>query len=500
MTGRRRQVVLLDGGGRHTRLVLASAMGPALAGFLVLWSIGPALAQPTEGSAPPSTVVASADVVRRIEAGESIDLTNVRLQGDLDLRAIGTVARPLRCHGCHLAGSLKASDVVFERIVVFGGSTFEGAVELRGAVFEDRALFDSARFEGDVELDSARFVGDVALSGASFADISAEGVKFEGRANFVQARLEGISRFDGAIFAGDANFLLADFLQKAHFEGAVFDGPGSFRAARLHDGGEFNRVASARLLDFDAALLEGDVSLSSITTSGTVSIVGVILIGRPVLLMEQLSIQTLLMDVATVSHIRGQGAQQRVLRLIEEGAKRRGSLALANDARYRLLSLQRANATWLPRVVDGVFYRGLAGYLVRPLHPLVAIAALLGAGTIARSVMSRWPGRRETEADRGRSPARAALERREWGQRALLRVEKGVALVLRSFAASVATAVRPKPRPEIGVDQSERVGSYLLAGVRWAEFLTYKVLLAVLLLALGNSYATVREIIDAVRG
>jgi hypothetical protein len=38
-----------------------------------------------------------------------------------------------------------------------------------------------------------------------------------------------------------------------------------------------------------------------------------------------------------------------------------------------------------------------------------------------------------------------------------------------------------------------------LAALKWGEFLAYKVLLAVVILSFGNSNATIRQLLDAVR-
>jgi hypothetical protein len=67
------------------------------------------------------------------------------------------------------------------------------------------------------------------------------------------------------------------------------------------------------------------------------------------------------------------------------------------------------------------------------------------------------------------------------------------------MADAFTVAFRPKPN-NIKVDDPERPASYIVALVRLVEFLVYKVVLAVFLLALGNSNASVRQLLDTVRG
>ena len=202
------------------------------------------------------------------------------------------------------------------------------------------------------------------------------------------------------------------------------------------------------------------------------------------------------MDVGTVSTLRGRSAQLRALELIEESAQERGELAVANDARYRRLSLLgEQKDSLVAHLADSLLYRTVAGYLVRPSHPLaVFVGLLVGAGLVrsvpevVQLVAARWRERRS-------HPGRRPMAQRSHDS--ILTTQKLMARVLSGLATSFAVAFRPKPA--IAVDDPDRVRPYFVAALRWLEFLAYKVLLAVFLLALGNSNATIRELLDAVR-
>jgi hypothetical protein len=60
----------------------------------------------------------------------------------------------------------------------------------------------------------------------------------------------------------------------------------------------------------------------------------------------------------------------------------------ANDAFYRLQVLRSRHYAWPLRVVDFVFYRGVAGYLVRPIHPLLVLLGLVLLAALLRMLQS----------------------------------------------------------------------------------------------------------------
>lgn len=464
-------------------------------------------------------VLSSEELVARAAAGEVIDLEGAIVEGDVDLRAAGTITGPVRCQSCRFTGSLNGTDVIFDRVVDLRDSTIEGALELRGTVFRDHAGFGGVRVDGRASVANARFLRDGSFRRAHFSDeaifdqMEVEGrgffqrvtfaedasfrsATFDAGANFSQCRFLGGANFDGAVFEEAANFFLVEFDDSVSFQDVEFDAGGSFRLVRFRRGAMFDRVNSGGSLDFDAAVLQGDVSFTNLTSSGSLSLVG-ILLQQSQLFMEQLSVENFAMDVSAISAVRG--PREEVLELIENSAKARGDLALANDARYELLSLQGEKKSPVARVLDTLLYRAVAGYLVRPSHPLVTFLMLLLASALVRAAPSlrdlasaHLSGLRRPN----RSGGTGVVDR---SRRDLLDVQKGVVAVLGGLAAGLAVAVHRKPGIEIAEADRDRVRAYFGAALRSLEFVAYKVLIVLFLLALGNSSATIREIIDTVR-
>ena len=53
--------------------------------------------------------------------------------------------------------------------------------------------------------------------------------------------------------------------------------------------------------------------------------------------------------------------------------------------------------------------------------------------------------------------------------------------------------------PDVAKPVEGRIGSYAVTIAGWVEFLGFKLMLAVMLLTIGNANATVRELIESVR-
>ncbi len=105
--------------------------------------------------------------------------------------------------------------------------------------------------------------------------------------------------------------------------------------------------------------------------------------------------------LVAVRHDRSTEERPEVLALIESSANARGDLARANDAHYALEVLKSAHYSPPLRLLDLVFYRTIAGYFVRPLHPLLAVLALAALVTIRQDGPPPPAGRRAGPPDRG---------------------------------------------------------------------------------------------------
>jgi hypothetical protein len=86
--------------------------------------------------------------------------------------------------------------------------------------------------------------------------------------------------------------------------------------------------------------------------------------------------------------------QERALALAETTATADGDLGAANDAKIRLLSMQRDAKSFVPRMLDWAFWWGLLGFFVLPIHQLILLAVVFVV-----AVAIRWHKTRGTLED-----------------------------------------------------------------------------------------------------
>lgn len=506
-----------------------------LGAVLLLGAAGPAGAQGTEITAGD---VAAADVAARIVAGELVELKGTRIRGDLILPRSTRISAPLRCRGCHFTGSFRAPEATFERGLDLEESVVDGDLDLSGTSFEDWANLDGARiggptllrgarfsealsardarFGGSVAFDRARVKGQVAFTRASFGDAATfTGTAFGARADFGQSKYAAGARFDDVVFAGAPSFALGEFGSRASFNGVEFRSGGSFQFAHFADV-SLERAVAAGPLALDGAVVDGEASFDGLTSTGEVSLDGVHV--RPgSLFVEQLAVEELTMDVGLVSAIRGRAAQKHMLERLESTAKAREDLSTANDARFHRLSMMGEEKDGAAGLVDDG-NRLLAGYLVRPVRPVASFLGLVGAASLVRLGIRTFPGRRVDKTEPGTASAshdraRNTLRASDQHGRARIRVRpkelwdgavylwtafwKAVADGFQSVADSLGVAFRI--RPDVAKPEEGRIGSYAIAIGRWMEYSMYKIMLAVMVLTIGNANPTVRELLESVR-
>ena len=102
--------------------------------------------------------------------------------------------------------------------------------------------------------------------------------------------------------------------------------------------------------------------------------------------MDDFSVRDLVMGTGDVALIKDAAKRKQVLQTIEESAKARGDLAVANDAHYELRVIQSKHYGTVGHALDYVFYRGIAGYLVRPLRPILVLLGLALLLSVVREV------------------------------------------------------------------------------------------------------------------
>ncbi len=489
--------------------------------------------------------------LRTASVGPSASAVDPVVEGESDF-SLATFAGSAGFDGATLSGPAKFDGTRFESDASFADTNFVQGASFYLARFVGTALLTGSprtTLPSSVDACLATRAGSIA-GAATFRQAS-----FDGTADFRGRCFSGHPDFRNVSFGGVANFSQALFLgaPRADFGSSTFQANGLFLATIFEKPASFDLVTAARSLQFEGALFFGEASFDRLTVAGSLSFREARFAPGRSLDLTRLSAGDLAMDPHDVSHLEegdnGRSTRQReaVLALIESSARKDGDLALANDARYQNLSLQHNDLTGWSRFFDGFFYRLVGGYLVRPINPLRFFVLLLLIGMVVRGIgrIAELAAARATKQTGARIPPVAVLaipllvlfgtvmpwqkDRRRtapggdggtavggegtepapetdsrpspaksWAGRATLGLTKLLSAFVEGLGDSVTVAFRRKP--DIKIADRNRVIEYVVAAIKWIEFLAFKALIAVFLLCLANANSTLRDLIDSVKG
>lgn len=463
--------------------------------------------------------VSAAAIARDLRSGRPVVLNGAAIKGPLLLDHADVVRSVFKCRECRFQGRISAADVTFDRTIDLSGSTFRRTVDFRGATFRAPALFRAALSDkpGDTDPtpttferrtdfslavfdDLASFAGSEFLAESvfrdtRFADSTFATAVFSGTTSFERASFRGPTTFNAVEFEATAVFEEADFQHRTDFSLARFEQGGIFTAAQFGSGvtflaaefvststtseaAAFDSAASAKNMDFTFTVFGSQSPRPQvIAIFDDVVIAGSLVLRDPQvpkndrLHMKRVQVTNLIMDVDLAKQVENDNDRRKALQLIEESAKTRSELGVANDAHYELRVLQSEDFRGFKRFLDHRLYRDVGGYLVRPARPLVVLLAVVLFATAVRLIVRR----RIVQVTAGKFWRRAPGW--TWGQ-----CGNALTCLLDTFA-------RVSPRWSSG-------GSSLVLVERF-ELIAYRVLLVAALVALANSNPTLREMVEA---
>ena len=340
---------------------------------------------------------------------EGVDFTGAHFRGPLLLAGVlvpeGKTAsfsyaiseRATILSGAWLGGLATFDGAELDGTARFTGTEFAGPARFRVAIFSRLADFVSAKFDQGVT-----FADSELRSGSDFGS-----VQFTGPARFDGARFSGPAEFVGAIVAGPARFDRVRFEVGASFLSTWFVDEASFYLVRSGGDLDFDSAKFDRKADFSTAKLLGDTSFPHALLGGILELDQAFarsldLRGARLYkfhLPEQRyigGIRSLRLDppdgacaVDGVSHEYTRAQQERALTLAEAAATADGDLGAANDAKIRLLSIERDARPFVPRMLDWAFWWGLLGYFVLPIHQLLLIGVVFVVAVTVRWLKTR---------------------------------------------------------------------------------------------------------------
>jgi len=219
---------------------------------VILWILLPVLvvlAISTGVHAQELREVPASEILEKIQAGEDVNYTNVRVTGELDLSRIEleTVSVERTWREIEYFG-LKEESKLLESKITIKDSIFETDVNFQNTQFRECFNFQNTSFLGKTDFNVTIFGCDAYF----------EEVCFVGDAHFEDARFGGSAHFEDANFVGDANFRDANFVGDAYFEDARFGGGAHFKYASFGIGAYFWSANFGGDADFECASFGGD--------------------------------------------------------------------------------------------------------------------------------------------------------------------------------------------------------------------------------------------------
>ena len=473
-----------------------------------------------------------------------VDFIKLHVTTALNLRRGEVVDHPFICRRCKFKG-LTARRATFMNLVDLRGSTITGPVDMSEASFSGPAIFLNTFFGRKADLSLAAFGGLAMLQGAHFKrSVDFSLARFEGdsifalggakgRADFERSTFFGTADFGAYQFKGDASFTDANFrgrtdfsqvtfTKEAIFERTRFDQGATFQSGTFGESGnptgnlphKFDGVSAAGSLKFAFATFYDRTSFKNVEAVGPLSFARAIFDATCEVLagtttkkttqcieFEYVSAGGFDMSVNDVRRaIRTPDEQRVALRMVESSAQARGDLALANDAHYELQAMK--NRALIPHVLDVMFYRTIAGYFVRPLHPLLALLVLATMMSLVRAIRHGANGARAaaggspvgaTSKKAGSDPAPSAREGTPAPTPRHQALHRGGSLAfhtMQNLGHEILTTLALIGR--------QRGDAGDAAGRRF-EIFVYRVLVVLALIGFANSNPTLRQMLDDLR-
>jgi hypothetical protein len=267
--------------GYKTRLKMILAL---ILVFLVAGSVG--------GELDAREIYNSSYILAKIETGVPVDLSNVIIEGDINIKNFTTdnvgvtnsqppycppnmkiVASSIRIFNSELRGNLDLSNVIFEGPVDFTATKFTKSSLFSCCQFNDSASFSWCQFDDIASFSGSLFSVDAHFDGANFSGNTSFGdARFGGNAYFDSANFNGDAKFDGTNFSGDANFAGANFSgNNAGFRNAQIGGYAKFGGVNFSDGAIFSRVDFSGDANFSGVKFGDDADFKEAEFGGDVN-------------------------------------------------------------------------------------------------------------------------------------------------------------------------------------------------------------------------------------
>lgn len=225
-------------------------------------------------------MVSAAKILKILQKGEDIYISNAVITGDLDLTQLGgqivnlnyyvtAIDAQITFVNCEFKGTVSAykkndqsqHSVHFKRGISFIECTLRKELHFQGAVVDGVAAFPGTYFEGAVHFESASFRHDANFSKSIYmGDLYFQESHFGQAAQFMNSNIGGVANFQGCSFGGNAQFGVAEFHAYADFSRVSFQEGAFLDYTKFHDRAVFSNAHFKGRMDLKGGLFEKDAS------------------------------------------------------------------------------------------------------------------------------------------------------------------------------------------------------------------------------------------------
>ncbi len=206
------------------------------------------------------------DVLALLRAGSDVALSDVRIDGDLDLSLLPSepggeirISSRIAFERVTFTGRIdtRLKPIRFLRPVTFKGASLSGC-DFSKAGFADEVSFDTVNFNGIADFMAAAFGARATFFACEFRH--PEGARFANatfdQASFLASRFTGVLRFQSARVNHHIDFDSASFLNTSYFTGSEFGSARFWNATFAGPRADFARVRVGSELSFDSSAFE----------------------------------------------------------------------------------------------------------------------------------------------------------------------------------------------------------------------------------------------------
>lgn len=217
------------------------------------------------------TRIQAKDLFRQIDDGQTVNVKNAVIVGDLDLTKLKDMTRnkPYRrsersnnTYYYHVRSSVAFINCTFDGDVIAYFSEpwpknkthitlFHDDVSFQGCTFKGKSAFKYSDFLGNAEFKNTTYHKEALFKYSEFStDVSFAGSVFRSSANFKYTQFPEEAAFTGSKFRREGNFKYTKFRGGADFKQAVFSRLANFKYTKFSDFANFDDTSFDGNVDF----------------------------------------------------------------------------------------------------------------------------------------------------------------------------------------------------------------------------------------------------------